>query len=113
MSYLPLLQVRNPLHLLLRVANHLDEEICKRRPAQLRRLAAVQVAVVDGLLVGRVAQGGRRLAGEGAGCLGEWRLLHCALRRGRVWFGSHGVGVGWRRYGWSVFCDSVVWLGEG
>lgn len=48
----PSFQILNARHPLLRVDDHLAEQVGETGPAQLRRSAAVQVAVVDGLAVG-------------------------------------------------------------
>lgn len=48
----PSFQILNPRHPLLGVDDHLAEQVGETGAAQLRRPAAVQVAVVDGLAVG-------------------------------------------------------------
>jgi hypothetical protein len=59
----PFLKVGDALDLALRVVDHLDEEVGKGSAAELRVLGAVEVAVVDGLLGGRVAEARSGIAG--------------------------------------------------
>lgn len=55
---IPLLQLLDPLDPPLRIRHHLTKKISKARLAQLRRLGAVEGAVVDGLAAARVPQTG-------------------------------------------------------
>ncbi len=71
---------------LLRVADHLPEEICEAGLAQLLRAAAVQGAVVDGLAAGGVAEA--RLDARCFGCQGRLGGLGgCHF----AWVGKEGM----------------------
>lgn len=63
----PLFQIPHILRSLLRIRNHLNEEVCKCRPTKLRILTPVQISVVYRLLIRRVSQA-RRLACSPAHC---------------------------------------------
>lgn len=65
---LPLLQILNARHALLRITDHLPKQIGKACLAELLRPAAVQGPVVDGLAAGWVFQAG--LGGASLGLCG-------------------------------------------
>jgi hypothetical protein len=73
-----LFQISNVRDPSLRVCNHLNEEVCKRGPAELGILAPVQVSVVYALLVRRVPQAGALVwcaAHRCASCLCYWLVV--------------------------------------
>jgi hypothetical protein len=77
-----LLQIPHILRALLRIRNHLDEEICKCRAAELRILTPVQIPIVYALLVRRVPQPGPLVWGPAhrcvlPACYRELRLCLC------------------------------------
>jgi hypothetical protein len=55
---IPLLQIPYVLRSLLRIRNHLNKEVCKRRATELRILAPIQIPVIYALLVRWVPQSG-------------------------------------------------------
>ena len=79
----PLLQIRNPRHPLLRITYHLHKQIRKRRPAQLRILAPVQIPIIYSLLIARIAEArcGRTLRRAHENCL-MWCAGGCGSRCG-------------------------------
>jgi hypothetical protein len=81
----PFLEVGYALDLALSVIDHLDEEVGEGGAAELGILGAVEVAVVDGLLGGGVAQ---------AGCRGA------RLRGDQALGGPRGRGTGHDVWEW-------------
>lgn len=92
---LPVLEILYPRHSLLRVADHFAEEVGERGAAKLARPRAVQIAIVDALLVRRVPESLRTLL---LLLLLLWRLERLARRRdgcrvarwlGCLWSAAH------------------------
>ena len=79
----PLLEILDPGHPLLRVADHLAEEVGEAGAAELGRPSAVEVPVIDGFTVGGGAEavlgggGADESGGEGSGVERGVRALGC------------------------------------
>lgn len=105
---IPLFQLLDAPHALLRVPNHLRKQIRKARLRQLRRLRPAQRPVVDGLAVRRVPEPRLLLAGAIVGLEARHvrflRAVPCANGGrgacGRRWRGDGGGWMSGRSWWW-------------